>query len=357
MGVDVRTIERPFDTPSLSRVTTGAPERAPVLGERRPGHFIVDARGTAGLFAVSRLIAAGVPIWWTVAPREVGGFTYEPGSLIVSRSRASEAAVARIAAEVGLRADGLRGAAPRDLPRVGRARVGVYAPWVENTSEGWMRWAFDRYGLPYTTVRNADIRRGGLRGRFDAIVIPNIPADRLVDGNAAAEFPEAYVGGLGDSGLGALRAFVNEGGTLVSLEQAGELAIKTFNLPVRDVVRSEETFFGPGSLVRLNLDSQNPLAFGMPPRTAAFFAFSSAYDGSGPDLETVARYGSEDVLLSGHLVGERLIAGRGAVVKARVGPGHVVLVGFPPHHRGQSLATFRLLFNALLVAPGPDRAR
>ena len=65
---------------------------------------------------------------------------------------------------------------------------------------------------------------------------------------------------------------------------------------------------------------------------------------------TVARYGDKDLLLSGWLEGEEMIAGRAAVVQATVGPGRVVLFGFPVQHRGQSHATFRLLFNAILSA-------
>ena len=102
----------------------------------------------------------------------------------------------------------------------------------------------------------------------------------------------------------------------------------------------------------------------MEPHTAAFFAFSSAFeacrraarDGHGgdpsrqPACDTVAHYGERDLLLSGWLEGEDVIAGRAAVVQATVGTGRVVLLGFPVQHRGQSHATFRLLFNAIFSA-------
>ena len=74
-------------------------------------------------------------------------------------------------------------------------------------------------------------------------------------------------------------------------------------------------------------------------------------------MKTVARYADADVLLSGWLEGEDLIAGRAAIVDAPIGQGRVVLFGFPVQHRAQSYATFRLLFNALFSAPQAPTGR
>ncbi len=179
-----------------------------------------------------------------------------------------------------------------------------------------------------------------------------------------------YAGGLGDAGIEALRQFARAGGSLICLGASGGLAIGTFELPVRDIAREyDDRLFVPGSIVRLNLDPTHPLSFGMQPDTAAFFAFSSVYASAAGRAEeprdpplaagvkTVAHYGERDVLLSGWLEGEPVMAGRAAILEAPVGSGRVVLFGFPVQHRGQSHATFRLLFNALFTSPQAARKK
>jgi hypothetical protein len=179
--------------------------------------------------------------------------------------------------------------------------------------------------------------------------------------------PSDYAGGIGAPGMDALTAFVRAGGTLICLGQSSGLAIGMFDLPIRDTARQSERLFVPGSILRLKLDPQHPLAFGMPADTTAFFAFSSVFaaaSAAGPGapyadpspaagIRTVGRYGPQDLLVSGWLEGERLIAGRAAILEAPLGSGRVVLFGFPVQHRAQSHGTFRLLFNALFTASQP----
>jgi hypothetical protein len=128
-------------------------------------------------------------------------------------------------------------------------------------------------------------------------------------------------------------------------------------------------FFCPGSLVRLDLD-RDVLTYGLPRQTAAFFAFSGAFDLDAPSsalpeaaagsttVKIVGRYAKDDLLLSGWLDGPRVIAGRGAVLEVRSGQGRAVLLAFRAQHRGQSFATFKLLFNAIHSAgSATSRAR
>jgi hypothetical protein len=168
--------------------------------------------------------------------------------------------------------------------------------------------------------------------------------------------PPDYVGGIGKEGAEMLRQFVAAGGTLITLDSSSELAISVLGAPVRDVTRglTANEYFCPGSVLRLELES-DPLTFGLPRETAGFCTFNSGYElATGSTAERgattariIARYPSSNVLLSGWLEGEKVIAGKGAMVEVTSGLGRAILFGFRPQHRGQAHATFRLLFNAI----------
>ncbi len=70
----------------------------------------------------------------------------------------------------------------------------------------------------------------------------------------------------------------------------------------------------------------------------------------------VARYPNTNVIASGWLKGEELMAGRAAVVSIDMNPGRVVLFGLRPQHRAQTHATFPMLFNALYMSTVGDVA-
>ncbi len=351
MGVRVDRIDTAFEAPLLSRVDRAVAPLAWPIGYPRPDYYLVDARGTAGAVAANRLLAAGLRVEWSSGTVTQDGFTYAPGTLVVRPVSDARAPVERLTREMGLRVFGARGRPPASTP-VYPARVGLYRPWNDAIDEGWTRWLFEQYEFPFKTIRDAEARAGRLRAAFDVIVLPGIAAPRLINGNRKGSLPDEYVGGLGEAGVAALKAFVEDGGTLVCLGASAQLAIDALALPVKDVTRGlpADQFFCPGSLIRLDVDAAQPLGFGMLEKNAAFFSFSSAYDVSAaPGARVVARYGEKDILLSGWLEGEQAIAGRPAVVEARAGAGRAVLIGFRAQHRAQSLATFRLLFNAILT--------
>jgi hypothetical protein len=234
---------------------------------------------------------------------------------------------------------------------VGPPRIGVYRSHVPSMDEGWTRWILEQFGFAYSSPRNADLRAGRLREKYDALLFPDQSAAVIARGYAEGAMPPEYTGGLGREGADALRQFAADGGTLIFLNQATEYAVEQFSLPVRNVVQSasDRDFYSPGSLLNVSLDTAHPLARGLPADLAVWSERSPAWEvAPGSGARVVARYPPSSVLASGWLLGERMIAGRAALVEAPMGKGRVILFGMRPQYRGQSYRTFKLLFNALM---------
>ena len=363
MNVKIDRIDQYFEPPPTTRLDRATIAPAQVWGDtRKPAFYVIDGRGNGASLAINRLQKAGARVSWLASAMAIQGYTYQPGALVVVEAKGVRQAVDGVARDLGLRVTASAGRPPPDARPLGRARLALYKPWVESIDEGWTRWLLEQYEFPFENITDADIRRGGLGARFDAIIIPDQGADRLIAGHPAGTMPPEYVGGLGTDGAEMLRQFVTGGGTLVTLDSASELAVTLLGAPVTDVTRGlpPGEFFCPGSVIKLELDP-DPLTYGVPRETAGFCAFSGAFELSPaaptaaagaavPTARIIGRYAKSGVLLSGWLEGEGVIAGKGAMVEVTAGLGRAILFAFRPQHRAQSHATFRLFFNALHTA-------
>ena len=232
-------------------------------------------------------------------------------------------------------------------------RVGIYKSWVSNMDEGWTRFVFDTFNVPYTSIVDTDFRQSSLNSKFDAIVLPSQSSVQMVNGHVAGTFPAEYTGGLAEAGLKNLKDFVNNGGMLICFDNACDLAIKQFSLPLRNALEGVKTsdFYCPGSIVALELDNKNPIAASLPATLPAYFINSSAFaTTTDANVRVIARYAKENVLLSGWLLGEDKLRGQIALAEVGVGKGRIVLFGFRPQHRGQTWGTLPLIWNVLSSA-------
>ena len=249
---------------------------------------------------------------WALEAFTEAGRSFPAGTLLVPGS--ARRAVASLAGELGFVARAVR-AQPRAL-RLRRPRVGLYRSWVPSMDEGWTRFVFEReMAVAYQSLRDREVRAGGLRGRFDAIVLPDQAPAALLGGHAKGSMPEEYVGGLGPEGTAALRDFVEQGGTLAVLDSATLFAIEQLKLPVRNALAgaAPADFFCPGSILAARADPARPLAHGLSERTPVWFEGSPAFEVEKG--EAVLRYEDDDPLLSGWLLGGERLKGKAALVE------------------------------------------
>jgi hypothetical protein len=231
-----------------------------------------------------------------------------------------------------------------------KIRVGLYEPWAGNIDEGWTKWILEQFHFPFTVMHNDDVQAGHLRSKFDSIVLAEMGARQIVEGMQPGTVPGRYAGGIGDDGVEALRQFVEEGGTLITLGNASQFAIDRFGLPVTNVVAGlrPQDFFCSGALLRADV-KEHPVTAGLPSQADLLFERNEVFDTKAGFRGTVlASYiANRNPLRSGFLIGEDKIEGKAAAVDVVLGQGHVILIGFRTQWRGQSHGTYKFLFNAL----------
>src|SRR4249919_2936952 len=352
LGVDTVFVKNALPAMKMTRVDAAPKIAGDVTGSG--ARFAFDYKGADSALAINRLLKDGARVAFD-------------GPSHVAVTGIARSKVEQIAKDFGLSvkasADSkTTNAEPRTPNVVFHApRVAMYQPWTGgNMDEGWTRWVLEQYEFNLSSIHNADIRAGKLRQKFDTIIIADQDPRGILEGYDASQIRPEYRGGIGDAGLEQLKQFVADGGTLVTMGNACDLAIEKLPIPVRNLKKglTRDQHFAPGAILNLEVDTQHPIGYGVAADTYGFYINSPFFqltEGFNSQRSSVvARYPNTNVVASVWLKGEELMAGRAAVVSIDLAPGKVVLFGLRPQHRAQTHATFPLLFNALYLSATGD---
>jgi hypothetical protein len=391
MGVETVRTQQPFqaDLETLAEPIAAPP--GSVIGGRAKKAYVF-AHDNAGILALNRLAKAGLRAQFETAPITVAGRQFATGVIVVpvEGQKGVHEALAAAAQALPITVRAVNEAVPPGL-NVRLPRVGLYKSYVASMDEGWTRWIFEQWDLPFVSLLDREVRAGNLRAKFDVIILPQQSPNAIINGFAPGTMPDEYVGGIGKQGVTALREFVEAGGTLVTLDSASMLPVQQFELPVKNALQglsgggrdgeegaapqepaarrppsapvagrdslgpSSAAFYAPGSIVKTKLDLSSPITFGSDPESIAWFEQSPAFDVGGNARAIVTYPDQGSPLLSGWLLGAERLNGKAAVVEAPLGKGRVILFGFRPQYRAQTWSTFKLLFNSLYYATADQR--
>ena len=324
----------------------------------------------------------------------IGSESYPAGTFIVSEARAGAAAEA-------IRALGLTATAVAQAPSVRQRaitlpRIALMHTYRETQNEGWVRFAFDQLGVPYTYIADQQLRRPGAFDRFDVIVFPHVSAQggTLLNGapmvgpaipwKKTAETPHLGVfdetddmrPGMGLEGAAALRRFVERGGLLLVEGATNQLPINLGFTPTVSITEARQ-LRARGAVFRAQVvtqEAKSPILYGYERSTFPVYfnqaplltvqqadtSVSSRESEAQSDPALVAERNrlrarpvlqfharQDSLLVSGLLVSGEELTRKAAVAVAPLGNGHVVYFAIRPFWRWQTQGTFALAVNAI----------
>jgi hypothetical protein len=358
MGVEVEEIDRPLPE-GLARIEQATWPSAGVDADAQPAAgYLISHSADSAFTAMNRLLADGHNVHWLTEEIEGGAI----GDIFVPAEGLAAEAMSALADELHLPVRALAAAPAVERLTASAAKIGLFKPWVASMDEGWTRFLLENYEFPHVNLNNDDLKAGKVPAEIDVLLFPDVSASIIKDGKPTGRqarffspLPPEYSGGISEEGGNGIVEFVRSGGTVVGLDSSTEYLINLFELPVRNVLDevSREEFDCPGSMLRILVDTEHPLGYGLRPEEAAYFGRSPAFRTSLPDARldrrVIARYPDhrDDMLVSGYLKGGQHLERRAAMVEFQIGEGRVILIGFRAQHRAQPHRTFKLLFNSL----------
>jgi hypothetical protein len=331
---------------------------------------------------------------------------YPAGSWVIPAQNGLADALGDCAAQLGLDFTGISRAPDVPHHSARAPRLGVWVPWADTDSIGWVRYSLDQRKVPYVYVRDEDIRAGNLQDKIDVLLYGHVDLElaEQIHGIPKAWGPMPFkktaqtpshgtpaesddiTGGIGWEGLAQIQRFVEHGGLLVTLGTGSALPIEAGI--IRGVrresggpPRSSQGGGGaaaaaalgsatrtPGAHVRVTFARpDHPIAYGYPAHSYVFrqnfplysvprrwlrtayctTCLDGPFDTSSVVLEWGDRSGAP-FLISGQVWGEANLIGLPAILDTPVGQGHVVTFNFNPMHRDLNRGDQRMLWNTIL---------
>ncbi|MDQ2666924.1 MAG: hypothetical protein M3Z05_13040 [Gemmatimonadota bacterium] len=321
------------------------------------------------------------------------GATYAAGTYLVANNADAQNAVKTL----GLKAVALVQTPTVRAHAIALPRILFLHTWIETQNEGWVRHALEEMGVPFTYTSTQSVRKPGYLDNFDVVLLPHVgaPAATIVNGRALVgpaipwkktpltpnigviDSTDDIRPGLGYDGLAALKSFVDRGGLLVTEGNSSRVPIDFGFTPTVSVVTTPR-LLARGAVFRAQaMERTSPILYGYSEQnfpvyfnTAPLFSVSPAAENdsasrrvaeniadasiekelSAQRARVIVRFTprADSLLVSGLLDNGAEMAGRGAVIDAPVGKGHVVMFGIRPMWRYETQGSYAMLLNAML---------
>ena len=325
--------------------------------------YLIERRYNDSFSILNELMKKGAEIYWADQPFTINNTEYPAGTLMIPGQKGLFSSLQQLSETYQVPIHGINDPIPVKGSKIRMPRLAIYQPWTASMDEGWTRLVLDMYKFSYQVLHNEDFKNEKLADQFDVLILPDISASGIVEGRSryrgeptlgTVEMPEKYQGGIGKKGVELILNFVKEGGTLITIEDATEFAIERLKVPAVNVLKGidRNAFYAPGTLLQIELDTSQPLAYGMIKHPTIRMNNSPTFRLLPyiREINAVGYYTDENPLMSGWLIGPEKIVGNTVLAEIPVEKGRIILYGFGVQSRSQTFGTFKLLFNAIYTS-------
>nr|NQU92060.1 hypothetical protein [Bacteroidota bacterium] len=337
---------------------------------------VLNASDNSSYLAAFKAIRDGLKVFRFKRENKTTNPTISDGSFIISIANSSDAKKTNdILGVISANPVFLQNTDGFEKEEIKMPRIALVESWFHDMDAGWTRFVLDSYAIEYQVLHPEDFKKVDLDKNFDVMIFPSENKDILLSGKyksrdglyTPSSSPPEYAQSIGEKGFDKVLKFIDGGGKVVSWGVStalfiGPLKIKIndeksdeFILPVRD--QSKELLgkglYCPGSLVNIRLKKDHPITLGMESDIAVFYRGKPVFTTREPyfdmDRRVIATFPEKDILKSGYIEKEELLAGKSALVWIKKGKGQIVLFAFSPQFRASTPVSYKLLFNAILL--------
>ncbi|MEO6865326.1 MAG: M14 family zinc carboxypeptidase [Gemmatimonadaceae bacterium] len=315
------------------------------------------------------------------------GTNYPAGTFFIQKD---DAKVRDALHALGVNAVATTAAPPAKQHAIALPRIALMHTWIETQNEGWVRFAFEKMGVPFTYISTQTLKKPNALDHFDVIVFPHVngPTTTVINGRpmigpaipwkttpltpniGKLDETDDIRPGMGLDGAAALRRFVERGGLLITEGNSTRLPID-IGFTTTASIASTPKLSARGGIYRATIaDRTSPIVYGYEANTLPVYFSQSPVlavakrdtlernEGIDPAIiamrermraRAVVSFvrNASDLLVSGLLVNGDELAGKAAVVDAPLGEGHVVMFGIRPLWRWETQGTFAMPLNAM----------
>ena len=312
------------------------------------------------------------------------GTNFPAGTFIVD----GQGAAATIA-DLGLPATAVASAPAVKSHAVSVPRIAYIHTWNNTQDEGWVRYAFDFMGIPYTYMADQRLADTKILDNYDVVIFPSAGTSaqallatkpttgKPIPWKKTAKTPNLGTpdstddtrGSMGLDGVMALQRFIARGGLFITEGATARLPLDLGFTYGAVSVAPSDSLWARGSVFRAQVvDKASPIVYGYDQDNLSVYykqgaplfnvgggaggGFGGRGGGAGAPaiaVRTILRMNGnvDSLLVSGGMLHGEEMAGKAAVVDVPLGKGHMVMFGIRPMWRFQTHGSFALVLNAL----------